>query len=102
MIRVVFRAQWTGREIRASGLFYHCLPAPQFILGAFGISNLQNNDEFLDHFWAQGGNGNIQPRQHNLFGIKIVFLTSARESAEAEGGRGAGQEQTSCLQRAKE
>lgn len=45
---------------------------------------------------------NIQQMLCNLFCIKTVFLTSDRESTETEGGRGSGQEQTACLQRAKE
>lgn len=40
--------------------------------------------------------------QENVFHSKTVFMTFDRESEETEGGRGAGQEQTTCLQGAQE
>lgn len=68
--------------------------------GIFGKEKFYKNNEFLDHFWAQSKWK--YSAKDEVFGLETVFLTSARESEEAEGGRGAGQEQTTCLQRAKE
>lgn len=52
-------------------------------------------------FWAEKERER-ENMQLMLCSLLTVFLTSARESRETEGGRGASQEQTTCLQGAKE
>ena len=86
----------TGKEITTSGIFFSF-----FLLPLSFCRLLANVVKHIMSSWIISGQREEIFRQVGAFCIKTVFfLTSTRESTEAEGGRGAGQEQTPCLQRA--